>query len=55
MGTGTLPEGKADNLIVVWRSIVYKVWDPGRITNRQASTDRYNESFGLEELRIAHC
>jgi hypothetical protein len=37
--------GKADNLIAIVASIVYKMWEPRRLTTMWASTVCYRDSF----------
>jgi hypothetical protein len=53
MTTRNLPEGKgrparkADNLTAICESIVYKVWEPRRLTTLWASTACYRDSCTL--------
>jgi hypothetical protein len=39
------PARKADNLTAVCEPIVYKIWEPRRLTILRASTARYRDSF----------
>jgi hypothetical protein len=51
MSTRNLPVGKgrqarkADNLIAICEPIIYKMWEPRRLTNLWASTACYRDSF----------
>jgi hypothetical protein len=51
MSTRNIPGGtgrttrKADNLITIYESIVYKMWDPRRLTNQWVSTTCYGDGF----------
>jgi hypothetical protein len=51
MSTRNLPGGKGqpaskvDNLTVIYEPIVYKVWEPRRLTTLMASTACYRGSF----------
>jgi hypothetical protein len=51
MSTGNLPGGeglparKADNLTAIFEPIVYKMWEPQRLTTLWASTACYRDSF----------
>jgi hypothetical protein len=53
MSTRTLPEvkgrpaRKADNLTAICVPIVYKMWEPRRLTTLWASTASYRDSFTL--------
>jgi hypothetical protein len=44
-GVKERPERKADNLTAICESIVWKMWDPRRLTTRWASTACYRNSF----------
>jgi hypothetical protein len=51
MSTGNLPEGKgrpargADNLTATWEPIVYKMWEPRRLTTLWAFTACYRDTI----------
>jgi hypothetical protein len=51
MSTRNLPRGRgrpareAHNLTAIWGSIIYKLWEPWRLTNLWASTVCYMDSF----------
>jgi hypothetical protein len=51
MSTRNLPGGKgwptreADNLTVIWEPIVYKMWEPQRLTTLWAFMACYRDSF----------
>jgi hypothetical protein len=53
MSTRNLPGGKgrpvskANNLTVIREPIVYKMWEPRRLTTLWAATDYYRNSFTL--------
>jgi hypothetical protein len=53
MSTKNLPRGKgrparkADNLTAICELIVYKMWEPCRVTNLWASTACYRDSFTI--------
>jgi hypothetical protein len=44
-GSKERPALKADNLTAIWESIVYKMWEPRRLTTLQVSTACYRYSF----------
>jgi hypothetical protein len=54
MSTRNLPGGKgqpslkADNLIAICEPIVYKMWEPQRLTTLWAYTACYRDNFSLE-------
>jgi hypothetical protein len=39
------PAGKADNLIAIFVPIIYKMWEPRRLTTLWDSRDCYRDSF----------
>jgi hypothetical protein len=43
-GKGRL-ESKADNLTAIYEPIVYKVWEPRRLTTLWVSTAGYRDNF----------
>jgi hypothetical protein len=58
MSTMNLPGGKgwptrkADNLIAICEPIVYKMWEPRRLTTLWASTACYKDRFTLHDTII---
>jgi hypothetical protein len=57
MSTRNLPGGKerpargADNLTVICESIVWKMWEPRRLTTLWAFTACYRDSFTFYEVK----
>jgi hypothetical protein len=53
MSTGNLPGGKgrparkADNLTAICEPIVYKIWEPRRLTTLWISTACYRDNFNF--------
>jgi hypothetical protein len=45
LGVKGRPVRKADNLTAVYEPIVYKIWEPRRLTTLWTSTACYNDSF----------
>jgi hypothetical protein len=45
LGEGKGSQRKADNLTAICEPIVYKMWEPRRLTNLWASTAFYGDSF----------
>jgi hypothetical protein len=58
MSTGNLPGGKwrlartADKLTAICEPIVYKMWEPRRLTTVWAFTACYRDSFTFTNLRV---
>jgi hypothetical protein len=46
------PAPEADNLTVICEPIVYKMWEPRRLTNLRAFTACYRDSFTFHLMRI---
>jgi hypothetical protein len=44
-GKSGRPERKADNLTAICEPIVYKMWEPRRLTTLRPSTACYRDSF----------
>jgi hypothetical protein len=53
-GAEERPELKADNLTAICEPIVYKMWEPRRLTNLWASTACYGDSVTVFPLRLHH-
>jgi hypothetical protein len=49
------PACKADNLTAICEPIVYKMWEPRRLTTLCASTACYRDSFTFFLIIIHHC
>jgi hypothetical protein len=60
MSTRNLPGGKrrpargADNLTAICERIVYKMWEPRRLTALWAFIACYRDSFALSDLHYSH-
>jgi hypothetical protein len=46
------PACKADDLTTIYEPIVYKLWEPGRLTTVWASTTYYRDSFTFLVLTV---
>jgi hypothetical protein len=49
---GGRPARKADSLTAIYEPIVWKMWEPRRLTTLWASTACYRDSFPLPLLRM---
>jgi hypothetical protein len=46
------PESKADNLTAICKCIIYKMWEPRRLTAPWASTASYKNSFTFTVFNV---